>query len=68
MTPIFLAFYFDEHERWYLFNHAIDVVFICDIVIWFFTGYYDYSTQLIVLDPRIVARCAKPFRIKKEKT
>lgn len=55
-TPIFLAFYFDECEKWYVFNHAIDVILMCDIVIWFFTGYYDSETQLIVLDPRVVAR------------
>ncbi|XP_018369234.1 PREDICTED: potassium/sodium hyperpolarization-activated cyclic nucleotide-gated channel 1-like [Trachymyrmex cornetzi] len=54
-TPVFLAFYFDEPEKWYLFNHAIDSVFICDIVIWFFTGYYDCQTQLIILNPKIVA-------------
>lgn len=56
VTPVFLAFYFDEYEKWYIFNHAIDAVFISDIVIWFFTGYYDSNTQLIVLDPRVVAR------------
>lgn len=56
VTPIFLAFYFDEYEKWYIFNHMIDIVFICDIVIWFFTGYYESHTQLIVLDPRVVAR------------
>ncbi|XP_071648937.1 potassium/sodium hyperpolarization-activated cyclic nucleotide-gated channel 1 [Temnothorax longispinosus] len=54
-TPVFLAFYFDEYEKWYIFNLAIDAVFMCDIVIWFFTGYYDSNTHLIVLDPRIVA-------------
>ncbi|XP_018348331.1 PREDICTED: potassium/sodium hyperpolarization-activated cyclic nucleotide-gated channel 2-like [Trachymyrmex septentrionalis] len=55
VTPVFLAFYFDEPEKWYFFNHAIDSVFICDIVIWFFTGYYDCQTQLIILNPKIVA-------------
>ncbi|EZA51460.1 Potassium/sodium hyperpolarization-activated cyclic nucleotide-gated channel [Ooceraea biroi] len=51
VTPVFLAFYFDKFEKWYLYNLAIDAVFICDIVIWFFTGYYDSRTQLIVMDP-----------------
>ncbi|XP_018314248.1 potassium/sodium hyperpolarization-activated cyclic nucleotide-gated channel 2 [Mycetomoellerius zeteki] len=55
VTPVFLAFYFDEPEKWYLFNLAIDSVFICDIVIWFFTGYYDSQIHLIVLDPKFVA-------------
>lgn len=56
VTPVFLTFYFDELEKWYIFNHAIDAIFMCDIVIWFFTGYYDSHTQLIVLDPKVVAR------------
>ncbi|KAG5325329.1 HCN2 protein, partial [Pseudoatta argentina] len=55
ITPVFLAFYFDELEKWYLFNLAIDSVFICDIVIWFFTGHYDCQTQLINFNPKIVA-------------
>ncbi|XP_011874430.1 PREDICTED: potassium/sodium hyperpolarization-activated cyclic nucleotide-gated channel 1-like [Vollenhovia emeryi] len=54
-TPVFLAFHFNEYENWYLFNIAIDAVFMCDIVIRFFTGYYDSNTHLIVLDPRVVA-------------
>lgn len=56
ITPVFLTFYFDEYEKWYIFNHTIDAVLISDIVIRFFTGYYDSNTQLIVLDPRVVAR------------
>lgn len=56
ITPVFLAFYFDEYEKWYIANLGIDAIFICDIVIWFFTGYYDSYTQLIVLDPKVVAR------------
>ncbi|XP_067216308.1 potassium/sodium hyperpolarization-activated cyclic nucleotide-gated channel 1-like isoform X2 [Linepithema humile] len=55
VTPVFLTFYFDEHEKWYLFNLAIDAVFICDIVIWFFTGYYDSHTQTVILMPKVAA-------------
>lgn len=59
ITPVFLAFYFDEHEKWYFYNLAIDAVLICDIVIWFFTGYYNPHTQVVILEPKVVARCAK---------
>ncbi|KAL0129336.1 hypothetical protein PUN28_004203 [Cardiocondyla obscurior] len=55
ITPIFITFYFDELEDWFLYNHFIDFVFITDIIVWFFTGYYDSRTQSIVLDPKSVA-------------
>lgn len=56
ITPVFLTFYFDECAKWYIFNHAIDAVLMCDIIIWFFTGHYDSRTQVVTLDPMIVAR------------
>lgn len=59
VTPAFLMFYFDEYAKWYLFNHAIDVVLMCDIVMWFFTGDYDSRTQQVTLDPKVVARYAR---------
>jgi len=62
LTPVFLALYFDEYEKWYLFNLAIDAVLICDIVIYFFTGYYDSHTQMVILVPKVVARYAKAAR------
>ncbi|XP_011157224.2 potassium/sodium hyperpolarization-activated cyclic nucleotide-gated channel 2 [Solenopsis invicta] len=55
IIPVFLAFYFDEYEKWYIFDFAIDAVLICDIVIRFFTGYYDSQTQLVNLDWKVVA-------------
>lgn len=58
ITPILLTFYFKNHEKWYI-NHTINVILVCDIAIRFFTGYYDYQTQSIVLDPKVVARYAK---------
>lgn len=56
ITPVFITFYFDQCEKWYLYNLLIDAVFICDIVICFFTGYYDPRTQLITMDPAFVMR------------
>jgi len=59
ITPIFLAFYFDAVEKWYIYNMVIDIIFLCDIVIFFFTGYYDPKTQLIIMTPKYVMRYAK---------
>lgn len=56
ITPVFLTFYFDECAKWYIFNHVIDAILTCDIIIWFFTGHYDSHTQVVTLDPRVVAR------------
>ncbi|XP_050461211.1 potassium/sodium hyperpolarization-activated cyclic nucleotide-gated channel 1-like isoform X3 [Cataglyphis hispanica] len=56
ITPVFLTFYFDECAKWYMYNHAIDIILMCDIIIKFFTGHYDSRTKLVILDPRIVAR------------
>jgi len=58
-TPIFLAFFFDEIKTWFVWNIVFDAIFICDIVITFFTGHYDAKTQLIVMTPKLVARYAK---------
>ncbi|KAM0728266.1 Potassium/sodium hyperpolarization-activated cyclic nucleotide-gated channel 2 [Formica fusca] len=55
ITPVFLTFYFDECAKWYMYNHAIDAMLMCDIIIRFFTGHYDSRTQLVILDPRVVA-------------
>jgi len=59
ITPVFLAFYFDEVEKWYIYNLVIDIIFLCDIVIFLFTGYYDPKTQLIIMTPKFVMRYAK---------
>ncbi|XP_014473811.1 PREDICTED: potassium/sodium hyperpolarization-activated cyclic nucleotide-gated channel 1-like [Dinoponera quadriceps] len=53
VTPILFTF-FVNHEKWHI-NHAINAVLVCDIVLWFLTGYYDHQTQSIILDSRIVA-------------
>lgn len=55
VTPVSITFYFDDHEYWHTINDVMNIVFFCDIVLWFFTGYYDYRTKMIILDPRIVA-------------
>ncbi|XP_076281474.1 potassium/sodium hyperpolarization-activated cyclic nucleotide-gated channel 1 [Lasioglossum baleicum] len=55
VTPVSISFYFQIHNEWRKIIDTINVVFWCDIVLWFFTGYYDYRTKVIVLDPKIVA-------------
>ncbi|KOX78249.1 Potassium/sodium hyperpolarization-activated cyclic nucleotide-gated channel 4 [Melipona quadrifasciata] len=56
ITPVLITFFFDKHGNWHVINDIMNIVFFCDIVIWFFTGYYDYRTKVIVLDPMIVGR------------
>ncbi|KAF3429792.1 hypothetical protein E2986_01475 [Frieseomelitta varia] len=56
VAPVLITFFFDKHGNWHMINDMMNVVFFCDIVIWFFTGYYDYRTKVTVLDPMIVAR------------
>ncbi|XP_076752308.1 potassium/sodium hyperpolarization-activated cyclic nucleotide-gated channel 2 [Xylocopa sonorina] len=56
VTPISVTFYYEKHDNWHVINDFMNTVFLCDIVMWFFTGYYDYRTKIIVLDPMIVAR------------
>ncbi|KZC07443.1 Potassium/sodium hyperpolarization-activated cyclic nucleotide-gated channel 2 [Dufourea novaeangliae] len=55
ITPVSITFYFNHQGDWHLLNDVMNIVFFCDIIVWFFTGYYDYRTKVIVLDPRIVA-------------
>ncbi|XP_033331494.2 potassium/sodium hyperpolarization-activated cyclic nucleotide-gated channel 1 [Megalopta genalis] len=55
VTPVSITFYFQNNDIWHVITDMVNLVFLCDIVLWFFTGYYDYQTKVIVLDPRIVA-------------
>lgn len=56
VTPVSITFFFGRHTNWHVINDTMNIVFLCDIVMWFFTGYYDYRTKVTVLDPVIVAR------------
>ncbi|XP_078038696.1 potassium/sodium hyperpolarization-activated cyclic nucleotide-gated channel 1 [Augochlora pura] len=55
VVPVSITFYFEDTSIWHVITDIINLVFWCDIGLWFFTGYYDYRTKVIVLDPRIVA-------------
>ncbi|XP_066599460.1 potassium/sodium hyperpolarization-activated cyclic nucleotide-gated channel 2-like [Prorops nasuta] len=55
VKPILLTFYYRSGKNWSLYG-MLDILFLSDIVIWFFTGYYDYRTKMIVFSPTIVAR------------
>ncbi|XP_024938799.1 cyclic nucleotide-gated cation channel alpha-3 isoform X2 [Cephus cinctus] len=55
VIPGLATFYFEEHEKLIFGSLIIDAVFLIDIVLRFLTGHYDYSTKVIVLDPRMVA-------------
>ncbi|XP_017891941.1 potassium/sodium hyperpolarization-activated cyclic nucleotide-gated channel 1-like [Ceratina calcarata] len=56
VTPVSITFYYEQHDHWHMINDVMNCMFLCDIIMWFFTGYYDYGTKVIVLDPIIVAR------------
>ncbi|XP_029045711.1 potassium/sodium hyperpolarization-activated cyclic nucleotide-gated channel 1-like [Osmia bicornis bicornis] len=56
ITPFSITFYFEKYQNWHLPTDTMNIVFVCDIITWFFTGYYDYGTKVVVLDPKIVAR------------
>ncbi|XP_076385220.1 potassium/sodium hyperpolarization-activated cyclic nucleotide-gated channel 1 isoform X2 [Megachile rotundata] len=56
ITPFSITFYFEKYKQWHLPTDTMNIVFVCDIIMWFFTGYYDYGTKAVVLDPRIVSR------------
>ena len=55
LVPFFLAFHFDRPEDFFYLTLAIDIVFIVDIALWFFTGHFDNSARIVILDRKIVA-------------
>ncbi|XP_035732804.1 potassium/sodium hyperpolarization-activated cyclic nucleotide-gated channel 1-like [Vespa mandarinia] len=56
INPIFLAFYMNEKEQWYMFSNVLDGIILCDIIMCFFTGYYNHWTNMVILNPRIIAK------------
>ncbi|XP_048509724.1 potassium/sodium hyperpolarization-activated cyclic nucleotide-gated channel 4-like [Athalia rosae] len=55
--PYRVTFFFElPHGEWLFFVLILDCILLCDIVLWFFTGYYELRTNVVVLDPRIIAR------------
>lgn len=55
INPIFLAFYMDEKEQWYIYSNILDGIILCDIIMCFFTGYYDNFSNIVILNPYIIA-------------
>lgn len=56
VTPLFITFHPNRNDTWHILRSAIDLISFCDLIIWFFTGYYDYDTKSVVLYPKIVTR------------
>lgn len=56
INPIFLAFYMDEKKQWYIYSNILDGIILCDVIMFFFTGYYDHWKSIVILDPYIIAR------------
>ncbi|KAI4490064.1 hypothetical protein M0804_004246 [Polistes exclamans] len=55
INPIFLSFYMNKKEQWYIFSNVLDGIILCDTIMCFFTGYYDHWTNIVILDRRIIA-------------
>ncbi|XP_008214952.1 potassium/sodium hyperpolarization-activated cyclic nucleotide-gated channel 4-like [Nasonia vitripennis] len=53
-TPFLNAFFFNDQLRSLPFIMIIDFVMLFDVILHFFTGYFDYRTKIVTLDPRIV--------------
>lgn len=54
MTPFLNAFFFNDQMRSLPFILIIDFVMLFDVILHFFTGYFDHRTKIVTLDPRIV--------------
>ena len=55
-TPWQLAFVEDESLGWTILNLTIDLSFFFDILITFFTAYFDEEKLILVTDKKIIAR------------
>ena len=55
-TPWQLAFVEEESVRWTVLNSIIDGSFLVDIIITFFTSYYDENRLVIVNDKKMIAK------------
>jgi hypothetical protein len=55
VTPFRIAFYDIDTLGWILFDIMVDLVFFLDIILNFFTAYFDFEDTL-VKDRRVIAR------------
>jgi len=56
LTPWQLAFVDDDTEGWLAVNAATDLSFLIDLMVTFFTAFYEEKTYLLVTDKRVIAR------------
>ena len=55
-TPWQLAFVEDETVMWTILNAIIDFSFLIDIIITFFTAYFDEKLMHLVTDKKVIAK------------
>ena len=55
-TPWQLAFVEDETVMWTILNAIIDFSFLIDIIITFFTAYFDEKLMHLVIDKKVIAK------------
>ncbi|XP_046753167.1 potassium/sodium hyperpolarization-activated cyclic nucleotide-gated channel 1-like [Diprion similis] len=57
VLPFHVTFHGDiEIGEWFFFAVFLNSILLTDIVLWFMTGHHDFRTNVVVLEPRLVAR------------
>lgn len=57
VVPFRVTFFFElPHGEWFIIIVVLNSILMSDVILWFFTGYYERRTNIIVLEPRLVAR------------
>nr|XP_046492999.1 potassium/sodium hyperpolarization-activated cyclic nucleotide-gated channel 1-like [Neodiprion pinetum] len=55
--PFHVTFHHDsEIGEWFFIAVFLNSILLIDIVLWFMTGHHDFRTNVVVLEPKIVAR------------
>ena len=55
LTPWQLAFVEEESLTWVIINSVIDSAFLIDIIVTFFTAYFDEKAMCLVVDRKVIA-------------
>lgn len=56
MIPIRLAFYEEDSLQWRIVNSLIDISFLVDIILTFFSSYFDERQHMVVTDHKVIAK------------
>ncbi|XP_034948283.1 potassium/sodium hyperpolarization-activated cyclic nucleotide-gated channel 4-like [Chelonus insularis] len=56
IIPCFIAFQFNDPHKWIYIVIAIKSIFLFDIILFFFTGYFDPETRNIIFHRKVVCQ------------